>query len=227
MAAAGEMRVSVRFYRRISGEILITIGVVILGFLAYVSWGSAAREGAAQHAFAGELGQEWSQGSQSLTALTNPADVGLGKPFALIRIPKFGATWQFAVVQGSESAQLALGPGHVPATALPGLVGNFAVAGHRVTAGNPFGNLPRLRPGDIVYVETIAGTYEYAVTGTPKWVAGDDSAVLAPVPGHPGQAPHRRMITLITCDPPWTGTSRVIVTGVLVRAMPRQQGIEG
>jgi sortase (surface protein transpeptidase) len=35
------------------------------------------------------------------------------------------------------------------------------------------------------------------------------------------------MLTLITCDPPWTGTSRVIVTGVLVRAMPRQQGIEG
>ncbi|HEY2313509.1 MAG TPA: class E sortase [Streptosporangiaceae bacterium] len=218
---------SVRFCRRILGEILITLGVVILGFLAYISWGSAVREGDAQHGFAGELGQEWSQGSQSLRALTNPADVGLGRPFALIRIPKFGATWQFAVVQGSGSAQLALGPGHVPGTALPGMVGNFAVAGHRVTGGNPFGSLPSLRAGDIVYVETIVGTYEYAVTGTPMWVAPANTAVLAPVPGHPGQVPHRRMLTLITCDPPWTGTSRVIVTGVLVSAMPRQQGIEG
>ena len=43
--------------------------------------------------------------------------------------------------------QLALGPGHVVGTALPGQVGNFAVAGHRVTAGNPFWGLPGLRPG--------------------------------------------------------------------------------
>jgi sortase (surface protein transpeptidase) len=29
------------------------------------------------------------------------------------------------------------------------------------------------------------------------------------------------MITLITCDPAWTGTHRVIVTGVLVSARAR------
>jgi sortase (surface protein transpeptidase) len=28
-------------------------------------------------------------------------------------------------------------------------------------------------------------------------------------------------VTLITCDPAWTGTHRVIVTGVLVAARPR------
>ena len=48
-----------------------------------------------------------------------------------------------------------------------------------------------------------------------------DTSVLAPVPGHPGQHPTRRLITLITCDPAWTGTHRVIVTGVLVSARPR------
>jgi sortase A len=221
------MHVSVRLGLRISGEVLITLGVLILGFLAYMYWGTAAREGDAQRAFAGQLGQQWSAANQSLTALANPADAVLGRPFALIRIPKFGATWQFAVVQGARPPQLALGPGHVPGTALPGMVGNFAVAGHRVTAGHPFWSLPSLGVGDIVYVETIAGTYEYAVTGKPMWVAADDPAVLAADPGRPGQVPNRRMLTLITCDPPWTGTSRVIVVGVLVRAMPRQQGIEG
>ena len=221
------MRVSVRFYLRTSAEILITLGVVVLGFLAYMYWGTAVREGSAQHAFASQLGQQWSGPRQSLAALTNPADAGLGRPFAVLRIPKFGASWQLAVVQGTGLPQLALGPGHVPGTAMPGMVGNFAVAGHRVIAGHPFWSLPSLRSGDIVYVDTIAGTYEYAVTGKPAWVSPDDSAVLAPVPGRPGRAPHRRMITLITCAAPWAGTRQVIVTGVLIRALPRQQGIAG
>ncbi len=51
---------------------------------------------------------------------------------------------------------------------------------------------------------------------SPAWVAPTDLAVLDPVPGHPGTRPRRRLITLITCDPAWTGTNRVIVTGVLV-----------
>jgi sortase A len=54
-----------------------------------------------------------------------------------------------------------------------------------------------------------------------KWVAPTDTAVLDPVPSHPRQRPTRRLITLITCDPAWTGTHRVIVTGVLVAAKPR------
>jgi sortase (surface protein transpeptidase) len=38
---------------------------------------------------------------------------------------------------------------------------------------------------------------------------------------HPRQRLTLRLITLITCDPAWTGTHRVIVTGVLVAAKPR------
>ena len=131
-------------------------------------------------------------------------------------------------MQGTGLPQLALGPGHVPGTALPGQVGNFAVAGHRVTAGNPFWGLPSLRAGDVVFVETITGSYEYQVTGPPRRASPGDTAMLAPDPGHLGQQPRQRLITLITFDPPWTGTNRVIVTGVLVRTLPRQQqGIGG
>lgn len=214
------MRVSVRSYLRTSGEIMITLGVVVLGFLAYMYWGTAVRTSSDQQALKAELGRQRSAAQAALAALSSPADLALGRPFALIRIPRFGPHWQFAVVQGTGLPQLALGPGHVPGTALPGDVGNFAVAGHRVTAGNPFWSLPSLRQGDAVYVETVSGTYEYSVTGKPTWVSPDDSAVLAPVPYHPGETPRRRMITLITCDPPWTGVNRVIVTGVLVRALP-------
>ena len=217
-----------RPYLRVTGEILISLGVVVLGFLAYMYWGTSVRTGDAQHAFRSELGQQWSAGSGSdLAILRNPANLGLGQPFALMRIPRLGRNWEFAVVQGTGLPQLALGPGHVPGTALPGQVGNFAVAGHRVTAGNPFWSLPSLRAGDQVYVETIAGTYEYRVVAKPVLVSADDTAMLSAVPGHPGERPRQRLITLITCDPPWTGTNRVIVTGALVATLPRGQGVSG
>jgi sortase A len=213
----------VRLCLRVSGELLSTLGVVVLGFLAYMYWGTALRASAAQQAFARELTSEWSGGSE-LAALTGPDDLTLGKPFALLRIPQLGSSWQFAVVQGTGLSQLALAPGHEVGTALPGRVGNFVVAGHRLTAGNPFWQLPSLRDGSLVIVETINASYEYQITSRPRSVPADDTAVTAPVPYHPGDRARVSMITLITCDPAWSGASRVVVTGVLLRALPRQQG---
>jgi sortase A len=108
----------------------------------------------------------------------------------------------------------------VPGTALPGQVGNFAVAAHRVTAGNPFLHLNELRPGDKVMIITAATRYTYLVTHTELVLPGD-TAVLDPVPGRPHQSPLEAMITLITCDPPWTGTHRIIVSGSLDAQTPR------
>ncbi len=115
----------------------------------------------------------------------------------------------------------------MPGTALPGEVGNFASPATGSRPATRSGACRACAAASLVYVETVAGTYEYQVSGRPRWVSPDDTAVLAPVPYHPGQPPRQRMITLITCDPPWTGTNRVIVTGVLVRTLPRAQGIEG
>jgi sortase A len=128
--------------------------------------------------------------------------------------------WRFAIVQGTGLDQLALGPGHVPGTALPGRLGNFAVAAHRVTAGNPFYHLPDLRPGNTILIDTSVITYVYQVTRTER-VLPDDTAVLDPVPGHPRHRPDQAAITLITCDPPWTGTHRIIVSGTLTDEVPR------
>ena len=212
-----------RLFLRMSGDVLITVGVLALGFAAYLYWGTAVREGTAQRAFAHELRSQWS-GPDQLAALVSRTELALGRPFALLRIPQFGASWQFAVVQGTGRPQLALAPGHVPGTALPGQLGNFAVAGHRLTAGNPFWHLPSLRGGSMIDVETINGVYEYRVTQAPRWVPPGDNSVIAAVPYHPGDPARQKMITLITCDPPLTGTYRVVVTGVLVRTLPRQPG---
>jgi LPXTG-site transpeptidase (sortase) family protein len=145
-----------------------------------------------------------------------------GKPFALIRIPAFGQHWQFAIVEGTALSQLALGPGHVRGTQLPGQQGNFVVAAHDVTAGNPFLHLRTLRNPDRIYVYTRSRVYEYVVHSE-RVVRYTDTKVESPVPGHPGAAPHRARITLITCTPvtlaftPW----RIVVTGDLARVSTR------
>ncbi len=209
---------------RIAGELLVTCGVVVLGFLAYMYWGTALRASDAQRTYTSQLTRQWSATAEPLPALAGLRTISPGTPFALLRIPQFGRAWQLAIVQGTGVPQLALAPGHVPGTALPGQVGNFAIAAHRVTAGNPFWGLPSLRRGSMIDVETITGTYEYEVTSRPAWVPAGDLDVLAAVPFHPGALARQRLITLITCDPPWTGTSRIVVTGVLVRTLPRAPG---
>lgn len=215
-----------RSCQRVIGEVLVTCGVVVALFMAYMFWGTAMRERAAQQRFDRELSSQWAAPGLSLAMLDDSGRLVLGRPFAIMRIPALGANWRFAVVQGTGLAQLALGPGHVPGTQRPGQVGNFAVAAHRVTAGNPFYNVPSLHPGDLVYVQTVAGTYTYEITARPVWTWPGDTAVLAPAPDRPGQRPRRAWITLITCDPAWSGTSRVVVLGELVKR-PRRLATEG
>jgi sortase A len=213
---------------RVTGEVLLTAGVVTLLFAGYLVWGSGVRAASAQRQFTNELNEQWSRAPHPavqtragrIDMLPEQFHPATGAPFAFIRIPAFGANWRFTVIQGTALAQLNMSPGHVPGTGWPGQPGNFAVAGHRVTSGNPFWSLPSMKDGDLVYVQTRLNDFTYRVTGK-KWVSPADVAVLDAVPGHPGQRPSRRLLTLITCDPAWTGTYRVIVTGVLVAASPR------
>ncbi|HLK74850.1 MAG TPA: class E sortase [Streptosporangiaceae bacterium] len=208
---------------RAAGEIFLTSGVIGLLFISYLIWGTALRADSAQRQLSNELNQEWRQAparGDAAGASPEQFHVATGQPFAFITIPALGPHWRFTLIQGTALAQLDLSPGHVPGTQWPGQAGNFAVAGHRVTAGNPFWSLPSLQAGDLVYIQTRLNQYTYRITGK-RWVLPTDLTVLDPVPGHPAQRPVKRLITLITCDPAWTGTHRVIVTGVLVSAKPR------
>ena len=208
---------------RAAGEIFLTIGVIGLLFISYLIWGTALRADSAQRQLSSELNQEWRPPplrGDAAGASPEQFDVATGQPFAFITIPALGPHWRFTLIQGTDLAQLDLSPGHVPGTQWLGQVGNFAVAGHRVTAGNPFWSLPSLQAGDLVYIQTRLNQYTYRITGK-RWGMPTDLSVLDPVPGHPARHPTHRLITLITCDPAWTGTHRVIVTGVLISAKPR------
>ena len=142
----------------------------------------------------------------------------LADAIALIRIPRFGADYEMPVVDGVSEDALASGVGWFDQTARPGQVGNFALAGHRITHGQPFSQFPDLRAGDKVVVETKDFIYTYVLddSGTDLEVADTDGWVLDSVPGHPGAQPRQALITLTTCAELFHTDERSVVFGHLV-----------
>ena len=240
-ARGGRLGLAARRVLLPAAALSIAAGLGLLGYAGYQVWDPGARQ--AQNQLIGRLHEQWARhpaaargtapggtglggtglGGTGLNgaAAAKPIKLVTGQPFALLRIPAFGAQWRFAVVEGTTLAQLAEGPGHVPGTQLPGEPGNFAVAAHDITAGNPFLHLGSLRKGDGIAVTTVNGTYQYRVL-TERVVRYTDVGVLDPVPDEPGQRPVRQFITLLTCTPvtlaftPW----RIVVTGVLTGMTP-------
>ena len=198
------------------------MGVTGVLFLAYLFWGTAARDVSAQQRLSNELNQQWSGAparGDAVGARPEQFNLATGEPFAFITVPAFGPHWRFTLIQGTALAQLDVSPRpwHPVVARLTGqLRGGRAPGDGR----QPVLVVAVARERRQVNIETKLNDYTYRVIGE-KEVTPADTSVLAPVPGHPAQHPARRLITLITCDPAWTGTHRVIVTGVLVSARPR------
>lgn len=141
-----------------------------------------------------------------------------GGEVARLYIPKLGKHW--IVVEGVEPADIKTNPGHYPGTALPGEVGNFAVAGHRTRSA--FWDLDRMVPGDPIVVETATTFFVYRVTRN-HIVSPTAWEVVAPVPGQLGAQPTEAMLTLTTCNPKWDNYERLIVHARLAYGHPREQ----
>ncbi|WP_367049042.1 class E sortase [Streptomyces sp. Je 1-332] len=146
--------------------------------------------------------------------------------YAVLRIPRIGI--RVPVAEGvSKNGVLNKGyVGHYPRTAQPGQGGNFALAGHRNTHGEPFRRINRLGDGDELVVETERAIYTYAVDKTLGQTSARDSGVIRPVPrsdvkeGHGYRSPGY-YITLTTCTPEYTSKYRLIVWGKLRSMRPR------
>ncbi|HSF34851.1 MAG TPA: class E sortase [Nocardioides sp.] len=143
---------------------------------------------------------------------------------ALVRIPRFGVDYVMPVVEGTDEEALANGIGHHVGTAAVGEVGNYVLAGHRVTHGEPLSRMPSLRPGDVVEVETRRMVYTYVLDTEPDQLVVDDDAdwVLDPRPVNPvatGPQPSRepRLITLVSCAEIFRTDERMVVFGHLAR----------
>ncbi|MFE9121874.1 class E sortase [Streptomyces sp. NPDC007172] len=146
--------------------------------------------------------------------------------YAVIRIPRIGVTAPIA--EGiSKAGVLDKGyVGHYVGTAQPGQTGNFALAGHRNTHGEPFRYINRLRVGDSVVVETRDTVYTYVVDSLLPQTSSRDGGTIAAVPRSVvkpsyGYSVPGRYITLTTCTPEFTSTYRLVVWGKLQGSRPR------
>jgi sortase A len=204
------------------GEIFISAGVVVLMFCAYQLWWTNVESERATN-------QVVAQVRQSFTVPYTPVqkqklEVGDGDGFGLMYIPRLGKDWVKPLVEGSSLENLKKGVTHYSETTMPGEIGNFAVAGHRATNGEPFRNLDRMRAGDKVYVETADSWYTYQITKS-QIVKPTDVWVLNPVPTKDGkQKPKEELLTLTTCNPRWASYERLIVFGKNIQTIDKSTG---
>lgn len=210
------------------GEILITVGAIVLLLAAYEVWGKAAVVASHQEDLDRQLEQEWAAPVPTVSptpeaeegeAEPQPLGPPSGNAIARLYLPELGRYW--VVVEGVEQADIRYAPGHYPTSAMPGQVGNFAVAGHRNLA--TFWDLDRIGPGDTVVVETRETWYVYQVTEN-HVVTPDAVEVVAPVPGQPGVEPTDPMLTLTTCHPKWSNKQRLIVHAQLLDQRAQSDG---
>ncbi|WP_162799266.1 class E sortase [Nocardioides sp. 616] len=195
---------------RLLAELMLTLGALLAALAFYLLVWTNVQTSYAQ---AGHL--EEFRAEQRDHPKGHKAKPKTGDGLNVLHIPRLGDDWEWVVVEGVALETLNDGPGHFPDTALPGKVGNYAVAGHRATHGEPFAQLDQLLEGDKVYVEAPDGWYTYEVTWS-RIVAPTQLDVVAPVPGQPGRKPTAQTMTLVTCHPRWGSSERLVVGAQLV-----------
>lgn len=204
---------------RTLGELMITLGLIMLLLVVYQLYWTNLEADRRADSISDNLRDSWVDGRP----IKNNA-------IGIMYIERLGKKWQKPIVEGVNLDQLAKGVGHFPKSAQPGAVGNFAVAAHRATHGEPFAYLDRIQPGDRVIVETKTNWFVYVVDQQknpnpdhPAWKLVDPSygEVVLPVPEQPGVKPKQKLITLVTCNPRWGSSTRLIVYGHLTKAYPK------
>lgn len=133
-----------------------------------------------------------------------------GQRFGQIEIPRLGIReW---IVQGTSKESLEKGAGHIEGTSMPGLGGNFALAGDRVLYTSPFLRLDQLEVGDELIIHLPYADFTYKAEEKTA-VDPNEVSVLNPR-GYDS-------VTLSTCDPPWGLSTRIIIFARLAESVPK------
>jgi sortase A len=216
------------------GVLLIAGGVLVFLFLGWQLWLNDIIVGDQQNKVASDLAQTWDSGNVSLNHEPTVTDYGdpivdkapaIAKQFAIMYIPRFGATWQRTVSEGVDPGMVLNkdGIGHYETTQMPGDMGNFAVAAHRTTHGAPFSKIAELRTGDKIYVQTPDAFYTYVFRNR-EYVSPQGVGVLDPVPQFQGLDPSARLLTMTSCNPKFSAAERIIAYSVLESWQPASAG---
>ncbi|MEU9386608.1 class E sortase, partial [Streptomyces sp. NPDC048279] len=191
------MRVIVRTV----SELCITIGTLIVLFVVYVLFWTGVKADSVMHDQIDQLQRQWSDSAAvhptagASAAPAAPAAYHYGRPFAIMYIPRFGFTWNKPVLEGTGTDVLKKGLAHYARTARLGQEGNFAVAGHRRTYGDPFLDFPRLRRGDAIVLTDGTTWFTYRIDKGPYKTVPTDVEVIDPVPRKSGYTRPGRYLT--------------------------------
>ncbi|WP_326660026.1 class E sortase [Streptomyces sp. NBC_00385] len=233
---------SVRLIVRTFSELCITVGALIILFVVYVLFWTGVKAAGATEGQIDDLQNQWAHGAVTAPAPQAPAEPPKpeppkptapaaapkayrdGKPFAMLYIPRFGKDWEWPVLENTEVKTLQKGLGHYRGTAAAGATGNFAVAGHRRTYGDPFKDFPKLRPGDAVIVTDGTTWFTYRIDKKPYRTVPSDVGVIDPVPRKSGFDGPGRYLTLTTCEPEWGSSHRLIAWAHLDATQPVTDG---
>ncbi|WP_432028433.1 class E sortase [Streptomyces sp. 1222.5] len=208
---------------RAIGEVFITTGVLMLLFVTYQLWWTNVRAHAQAGSETHQLQDDWANGKR------NPGVFAPGQGFAILHIPRLDVV---APIAEGVSNKAVLDKGMVGhygegalKTAMPDArTGNFGLAAHRNTHGEPFRYINRLQSGDEVVVETQDDYFVYKVASMLPVTPPSNTSVLDPVPRGSGFTKPGRYITLTTCTPEFTSKYRLIVWGKMVEERPRSKG---
>ncbi|MEU1274446.1 class E sortase [Streptomyces sp. NPDC005799] len=208
---------------RAIGELFITTGVLMLLFVSYQLWWTNVRAHAQADKETSTLQNDWARGKRA------PGEFEPGQGFAILHIPKLDVV--VPIAEGVSNKKVLdkgmvghYGEGKLK-TAMPSAkTGNFALAGHRNTHGEPFRYINKLKPGDEVVVETQDEYYVYKMTSTLPVTSPSNTSVIDPIPKGSGFTQPGRYITLTTCTPEFTSKYRLIVWGKMVEERPRSKG---
>ncbi|MCX4763461.1 class E sortase [Streptomyces sp. NBC_01275] len=226
-----------RLVVRTVSELCITVGAVIVLFVVYVLFWTGVQADRVMGDQIDDLQNQWAQQTVQPTpaasaggagpgasAAAPPAPYARAKPFAIMYIPRLGFTWNKPVLEGTATGTLKKGLGHYTGTARLGQAGNFSVAGHRRTYGDPFKDFPELRRGDAVVLTDGTTWFTYRIDKGPYKTVPSDVEVIDAVPRKSGYTRPGRYLTLTTCDPEWGHSHRLIVWAHLDSTQPVEAG---
>jgi sortase A len=227
-------RKTLRAVVHLGGELLITAGLVMLLYLAWELWWTNIESDRTQDAAVQEFLSRPDVVPEPGRSAAPDRDYGpppvlsdsevAGQTFGVMYVPRFGADYSSPVTDGVGLDVLDnLGLGHYPDTALPGEVGNFAVAGHRQTHGEVLDAVHTLVPGDKIHVQTKDGYYTYVYRNS-QIVLPHRTDVIAPVPAAPDRRPGERVLTMTTCNPRFGSAERIAAYAVLDSWRPASAG---
>lgn len=206
---------------RVLGKFLISVGVGVFLFIAWILWGTGFYTSQQQDRLAEEFDQlpafarAVPEGEQLPAGPPESYAPPPGTPVFRMHLPSIEDK-PMVVVEGVDTDELRLGPGHYPSCrpgfepplctpyeeVFPGEKGRVIVSGHRTTYGQPFWALDEMRRGDEIHIETRWGEFTYVVTG--KEIVPEDSRAIV-------VESKKAELVLTTCNPKFSAAERLIV----------------